>query len=120
MTRILTYLGGFAPTFWLGVVALLLALNGVTYCKGRSDGKALEARKWEAAQAKADKAAGEANVAAAEARASDAATNTKAEEARNEAIAQNPDDPYRALACQRLRQAGKHAAAASAGCGSGN
>lgn len=96
----------------LGILAAFVLCLGLSYCKGRSDGVALEKARWELAAAKAAKRAAKASDAASEARARDIIRNHELEKARTDAIAQNPNNPRRALNCERLRQAGFDAAAA--------
>ena len=88
----------------LGILAALLLALSLSYCKGRSDGRAIESAKWERAAAKAQKRARKADATASDKRAADTITNTTAAKERTDAITANPDDPR--LNCQRLRQAG--------------
>jgi hypothetical protein len=68
-----------------------------------SQGVHHERAQWEAAQAAAVELGRKADVVAADQRAADTITNTEAAKGRTDAILANPVDPYRALACQRLR-----------------
>lgn len=107
-----------------GIILLLLACLPLSYCQGRSDGKAIEKAKWEKAQQDAKARAETANATAAESRIQDIVRNIDLERARNDAIdkaepagtSAAPDAANRALGCQRLRASGQHAAAAKAGC----
>jgi len=112
------WLSGFTIKFWLIVCAVLIACLPVAYCKGVSDGKAIEREAQTAADNKALRDAREADQEAARRRAEGERQNTENSNARKEAIDNAPDDqtdaPGRALACERLRQAGK---ATPAACG---
>ena len=68
--------------------------------------------KYEAQAAKDKARADAATVEAGEQRAADTIRNHDLDTARKEAINANPDNPRRALNCERLRQAGLDAAAA--------
>lgn len=96
----------------LGILAAVVLALSLSYCKGRSDGAVIERAKWELAAAKAVEKARKADAGAADQRLADERTNTTADKERTDAIRANPDDPRRALNCQRLRQAGIDAAAA--------
>lgn len=120
MNRVLGYFTGFTSKFYLAVIVALILALPLAYCKGRADGKAIEAAKWERAAAKAQERARKADAVAGEERAGDLVTIKQAQETRDADIRKDPANPYRALACRQLRQAGKHAAAAKAGCGGGD
>lgn len=60
MTRIISYLAGFKPQFWLAVCAALLALSGASYVKGRADMSA----KWQGRVATANAEVAEAKLRA--------------------------------------------------------
>ena len=102
-----------------GIILLLLACLPLSYCQGRSDGKAIEKAKWEKAQQDAKARAETANATAAESRIQDIVRNIDMERARNDAIdkaipagtSAAPDAANRALACRRLREAGINASA---------
>lgn len=75
------------------------------------EGVDAERGRWEASQAAAMVKADKATAKAGEQRAKDTVANTQAEKERTDAILANPDDPRRALTCERLRAAGIDASA---------
>jgi hypothetical protein len=94
----------------LGVVAAVVLCLGLSYCKGRADGRALVEAKYARAAAQAVAQARKADAVASDRRAADATRLTNDSNARKEAIdnaqPDTTDAPGRALACQRLRAAG--------------
>lgn len=110
----MSFLSSLTARFWQIALTVTLACLPLAYCQGRSDGKHAERAKWEAAAAAAKARADKATVTAGQQRAIDTIRNHDLEKARTDAIAQNPNDPRRALNCERLRQAGIDAT--SAGC----
>lgn len=102
---LLTTVRGFlAKIPWQVWLVLAVLLSAWLWGNHRYDqGVDRERGRWEAAAAEAKARANASTITAAERRSTDTIRNTEAERARTDAIAANPDDPYRALACQRLR-----------------
>lgn len=96
------FLGGFTWRFWAILLAVSLACLPVAYCKGLSDGKAIESAKHDRAARKAVERAREADEGAAERRAADDKENTDASNERKDAILDAGRD---GLNCARLRRA---------------
>lgn len=103
ITKASGFLSGFTIKFWLIVCAVLIACMPLAYCKGVSDGKAMERGEWEQATREAQQRA----------RKADEGTNRQrqADTERNTENANRRDDAARtggrvARDCERLRQAG--------------
>lgn len=97
------FLKGFTLKFWLIVCAVLIACLPVAYCKGVSDGKAIEAAAQTKAENKALKQAREADEDTNQQRQDDQERNTENANRRENAAR---DGGRRAANCERLRQAG--------------
>lgn len=103
LTKLTGYLSGFTFKFWLGLCAILLAANGVSYCKGVSDGKKIEAAAQTKAENKALKDARKADETVNQSRQDDTERNTDNANRRDEAAR---NGGRAAANCERLRQAG--------------
>lgn len=101
--KVTGWLSGFTFKFWLIVCAVLLACLPVAYCKGVSDGKAIERGKWEQAARKAQERARQADEGTNRQRQADTERNTENANRRDEAAR---DGGRAAVNCERLRQAG--------------
>ena len=97
------WLSGFTIKFWLIVCAVLIVCLPVAYCKGVSDGKAIEAAAQTKAENKALEQAREADTGANQSRQDDTERNTENANRRDEAARTGGRT---AANCERLRQAG--------------
>jgi len=97
------YLSGFTFKFWLALLAAVAVCIPLAYCKGVSDGKAIERSAWEKSARKAVERAREADETANQSRQDDTERNTENANRRDEAARSGGRD---AANCERLRQAG--------------
>ena len=113
LSRASGWLSGFTFKFWLALCALLLAANGVSYCKGVRDGRALQAATYADAERKAGKVNDESAGIAAGERETDTNQIDRNQKDRSNAIKAAPDGDNKPSAasnaanCERLRQAGR-------------
>lgn len=103
IAKLTDYLSGFTFKFWLALLAAVAACIPVAYCKGVSDGKAIERSAWEKSARKAVERARKADEGANEARQDDNERNTENANRRDEAARSGGRI---ARDCERLRQAG--------------
>ena len=103
ITKASDWLSGFTIKFWLIVCAVLIACLPLAYCKGVSDGKAIEQAAQTKSENKALKDAREADTGANTARQDDTERNTENANRRDEAARSGGRI---ARDCERLRQAG--------------
>lgn len=103
ITKASDWLSGFTIKFWLIVCAVLIACLPLAYCKGVSDGKAIEAAAQTKAENKALDRAREADEGTNRQRQADTERNTENANRRDEAARSGG---RRAANCERLRQAG--------------
>lgn len=98
--------------------ALCIALLALAYCQGQGAGRAGERLKQAEAAAEIDRAADKADAAAADARVDDTRQGAKEAKELDDATrdAQGADDARRRRGCAILRQQGRSADAAAAGC----
>lgn len=110
MTRLLGWLGGFTPTFWLAVCGVLIASLPLSYCKGRTDGRAALLAEQDKQVTGERRVADESEGEAAVERETDRTTIEQAQKDRDDAItAQDdtrPSASRNALNCERLRRQG--------------